>query len=152
MFLAILDTFCLKQHVTETTHNKCHTLDLIIRSLSDDLIKNVDVTCVTVIITGYNAVFWALRLSLLERAYPTSNIYQFQSGIKASSLANLESLKSMDEAFSSYNKALSQVMDKCAPVIPKTFIIHPATPYYKAEISEAINERKKQKDCGENLN
>ena len=41
LFLSLLDSFGLKQHISESTHSYGHTLDLVITRISENLISDI---------------------------------------------------------------------------------------------------------------
>lgn len=148
-FLDILKTFGLSQNVSEVTHQKGHILDLIITRPDDDLISNVSVQD-----KGISDHFWVectlnspkpktMKKVITYRKIKTIDIKSFESDISASQLGNPSSFDSVEEAVSTYNKVLSQTLDKHAPAVTKTITVHPDTPWYNSEIDSAKKARRK---------
>jgi hypothetical protein len=66
----------------------------------------------------------------------------FESDLQSSSLNGIFSSSTTEDAVHIYNRELSALLDKHAPVITKTVFIHPDTPWYNEQIDEAKKERR----------
>lgn len=60
MYIKILESFNLVQHVNGPTHKKGHTLDLIITRATDELVTSIDIQ--DPMLSDHSAVHCKLRL------------------------------------------------------------------------------------------
>ena len=117
-FLELLDTFNLTKHITFSTHNSGHTLDLLITHSTSSLISSTDHTP----ISDQRIIFSTLsiptnsrfpRITKLTRSINSTNITDFSNDILASTLytASASTLVPYLDQFSSI---LSNLLDKHA--------------------------------------
>lgn len=148
-FVNLLESFDLIQHVNQPTHARGHVLDLIITRSSEQLIEDIVVKDMQI-----SDHFWihcslqgqkprSVKKEISFRKMKSINIQHFEEDINASTLSSIDSYNSADEAVSAYNTELSTIMDKHAPIITKTFTLHPEAPWYNTEIDVAKKERRK---------
>jgi hypothetical protein len=148
-FCKLLDNFDLLQHVQQTTHERGHTLDLIITCAADQLVQDV-----VTMDTGISDHFWihcslsgpkpkSVRKQISYRKIKAINTEAFVTDIRASPLSFTDSFESVHTAVDIYNTQLSNILDKHAPLVTKSITLHPEAPWFNEEIREAKKERRK---------
>jgi hypothetical protein len=148
-FGALLESFGLKQHVTGSTHQKGHTLDLVITRSTDALVQDIGTKD-----TALSDHFWincslvgaastSVQKDITFRKIKSISVEQFQSDFHASGLLEIDPQDSVETAVSMYNSTLSDLLDKHAPLKKKTVTLHPNAPWYTEEIDIAKKEKRK---------
>ena len=148
-FLQMLESFDLVQHVKDITHNRGHMLDLVISCPSDQLVDDISVKDMQV-----SDHFWVhgsllgpkpktVKKEISFRKIRSINMENFENDVTLSLLAKLDSTDSIEGAVSKYNSELADILNKHAPVITKTVVIHPDTPWFTSEIELAKRERRR---------
>jgi hypothetical protein len=146
-FIKLIDSFCLDQHVNQTTHEDGHILDLVMTRSNCELVSNF-----SVLDTGVSDHYWVhflLNQKIQEKpknavSYRKINSIdqqKFKKDIVTSALKIISS-SSCEEAFEKYNK-LQNLLDLHAPLITKNITIHPDTPWFNKEIHESKCLRRK---------
>ena len=145
-FKDILDTFNMIQHVDFPTHIKGHTLDIVVSFGDFPEIRNIK--------SDENDVSHHSLVDFQVAIVPEAKKEKI---IKYRKLKNIDSVsfirdvsERMDlssEAFGdnvkTYNKVLSDILDKQAPVITKTIKIVPNAPWFDAEYASLRKLRRK---------
>jgi len=124
-FLSLLSSFNLTQHVNFPTHNRNHTLDLVISSSDTSLTPSVSTTLCS--LSDHFPVFTEMSLNRTPLPPPTSHYFRRLHSIDTDSfLSDLKSSQlitnppdSSDCLLTAYNSTLSSLLDKHAPVITK---------------------------------
>ena len=117
-FLDLLDAFGLKQHVSDLTHVRGHTLDLVISRDSDNIVRNCMVGSFA---SDHNAITFKLRSrnshpqqkTVHIRKTKSINIGNFLNDIKASKLSQ-PLPDHVYEVVHCFNTVLRQLLDKHA--------------------------------------
>ena len=146
-FLETSQSFNLIQHVGEPTHKSGHTLDLIFSRADDALIDTV-----TVRDTGISDHFWVeclllgpkpktFRKVITHRKLKKIDIESLKTDILESRLSE-ESMDTCEKAVKVYNNVLTDLLDKHAPAVTSSVIVHPETPWYNEEINTAKKARR----------
>jgi exonuclease III len=149
LFTNLLESLGLDQHVDEETHQKGHTLDLVISRKTDELIENVKVHDMTV-----SDHYWVhcslrgpkpstVRKEISFRKLKSICVEQFETDILASSLSHIDPQDSIENAVNIYNEGLSHLLDQHAPVTTKVVTLHPNSPWYTPDVDVAKKDRRK---------
>ena len=142
-FNSVLTSYGLEQHVKEPTHSKGHTLDLLITRGSDTLIQ--EITVKNMLISDH---FWVhcsmscsrpgvVRKRLSYRNIKKIDLDSFRRDIANSPLSKPDEFDDVGKLVSTYNKVLSDILDKHAPLNERVFTIRPDAPWFTSEIAEA---------------
>ena len=126
----ILDTFGLLQHVNVPTHNRGHTLDLVIS-------KDVDISCVEVkdlALSDHFCVFFNLKIIPHGRVTPVSVKKRYiNENTSAQFMAAMTTSRSVSESVAEllddFNKKILNAMDAVAPVKTKIMLNRQKTPW-----------------------
>jgi exonuclease III len=148
-FTDLLSSYGLQQHVTVSTHTKGHVLDLIItRSSVDSFLKDTTVT--DMLISDH---FWVhcnilcsrpgnICKKVKYRKIKAINIDSFCEDIKASTLGNPINTD-VSTLVNDYNRVLSELLNKHAPLKERNFTIRKDSPWFTDEIAEAKRAKRK---------
>ena len=147
-FHEIINIFDLKQHVTGPTHIKGHTIDIVITRNNKSTVENV-------VITKYNLshhflIDFLYNAELSESTMKTItyrnvkkvNSLNFSKDVQ-DKLSTIPQSHDMKETITNYNRAMTSVMDKHAPLITKTIRIAPHAPWFDAEYADLRRKRRK---------
>ena len=136
-FVGILNAFGLKQHVSGPTHEKGHTLDLVITKSEDTLIRRTWVRDSA--IADHFAVHCDLRLEkpsfrekmVTFRKLRSIDIESLCGDIRDSCLLDNPS-DDLNALVEQYDNTLSLILDKHAPVKHKQrhVMVRPSAPWY----------------------
>jgi hypothetical protein len=149
-FCNLLETFDLLQRVRSATHEKGHTLDLVITHPSDLLIE--DLSAIDMQMSDHHWIHCNLpgpkpktaRKEITFRKMKSIDVAQFKADIESSTLTNMDTYESTDRAVSEYNSELSKILNKHAPMIKKNPItLHPEALGYNEEVDLAKKDRRK---------
>ena len=156
-FLDILDAHGLRQHVTEPTHAKGHTLDLLITrdqskvletapTASDPGLCNRHGTFLNdhyAIMCNININSWSsCRRVVSFRPLRNINVNDFNSDlIKLSHDGEQHSVEDMVDV---YNRDLTSLIDKHAPLQRKVISLRPHAPWYNDQLKEAKREKRRR--------
>ena len=146
-FLAILDSFGLKQHVQFPTQNCGHTLDLLINREDSSLISNVsfiephlsDHLAVTGLI-NIPIKYPSTKTSISFRNYRKLNKQIFCNDINMSDLYNKPAGNANDFA-DQLHSTVTSILDKYIPIQTKTVTKRSPTPWINQEILNAKKSR-----------
>ncbi|XP_070550950.1 uncharacterized protein [Ptychodera flava] len=145
-FVDCLNSFGLEQHVQFSTHDKGHTLDLIITRSSDTFISTITNDW---LLPSDHA---SLHFNIMSNAPPPSTIMRTSRRLRNVNLDNLKEMlssslsilpsddKSATHMAENYNDLLRAAIDNLAPPVTKVFINKQRAPWYTIEL---IDERKK---------
>ena len=147
---AMLASYNLTQHIHDPTHKHGHTLDWIISRDDDNIIENSSVSSR---LSDHHAILFQLnvkkpplpRKMVTFRSYRNVDTDKFQSDIQSSDLLQ-NPATTLDQLCELYDKTLSDINDKHAPLKTKNMTIRPFTPWYTNEINEAKKLRRKYEE------
>ncbi len=136
-FIEILDTFELKQHITESTHKEGNTLDLIISNKKSSVMSHqID----EMLSDHYNILFDIdmskpprMKKNITYRKTKSININDFRNDVKHS-MKHVNLNDNLDNLVNSYQTNLQGVLDKHAPKQTKLVTIRDKTPWTTEEI------------------
>ena len=141
-FKKMLDVYNLKQHVQEeATHNKGHTLDLVITPNIENYVNNVNVSNLD--ISDHFLIDFKVRWKSEERttkkityrSIRNVNMELFSSDVKE----RLDALTDANDVLTKvndYNIAMAEVVEKHAPLKTRTVKVVPEVPWFDAEYAE----------------
>ena len=114
---AVLEMFGLTQHVTESTHSRGHTLDVLISK--GVVISNVDV--VDVALSDHFCVFFDLNVTpkpAVESAVVQGRLINDSTGTQFIEMIRFENTpcSNVDDLLNSYTSSVLKVLDTIAPV------------------------------------
>ena len=147
-FLNLLNCMDFNQRVTQPTHNRGHTLDLVITyGLSTGVSSVVDLAvsdhyCVYFNITSFNHQEAPVRT--VRRRYLTSEVVANFIEILQSTPAEILPAP-CDFIVDSFNSKLKSALDSVAPLLTKTIKSKPKPPWRSDEI------KRKMQECGEKV-
>ena len=148
-FLSVLDTFDLKQHVDQPTHQSGHILDLLISRKNSSAISSV--YSLNPHLSDHSAIMSAVtiptfsrppRTTKLVRNFKSVNIASFSNDILSSSLY-LSPATTLDASVSQFQSTLSTLLDKHAPAKRVTCPSNKSKPFITEEIRKAKTLRSK---------
>jgi len=148
-FLSLLSDFNLKQHVTFSTHKNGNTLDLLITPV--DSLLSPTVTCYPSTPSDHFALISAISTQapppnpIISRAFRRINsidIENFISDLSKSDLV-LSPPSELTELVDCYNKTLTAILDKHAPVITKTIRSPKSNPWFTPALNVLKKTRRK---------
>ena len=151
-FVKLLESYNLKQHVTIATHEKGHTLDLVITRSDELCISDIQIN--NSVPSDHSAVIFDLPLkspgppskTITYRKWKDLDIAALTCDIDESSLTSADvrsSWTSVSEAVQQYDDTLKHIIDKHAPVITKEVKIRPNTSWYTSDIAQEKRKRRK---------
>jgi exonuclease III len=143
----MIDSFNLTQHVSEPTHNSGHILDWVISRSDDSIVSNVEVS---IPISDHHCINATLNLkrpplpkkTVSFRQYKKIDKQDFQSDLEKADLITTPA-DTLDELIHQYNKSLTELIDKYAPLKSKTVTVRPNTPWYSEKVKQLKATRKK---------
>lgn len=148
-FLDILETSGLRQLVTESTHVKGHTLDLLICRLSEELISNIKVSfdlpsdhaivSSTLLIPRPSSS----RLLVNQRNLRKIDMKAFQDDLKNSSLL-AKPQSDLISLVNQFNEDLRHVLDVHAPQKTRYKTLRPHAPWFDDLLHQAKQERRRR--------
>ncbi len=157
-FLFLLDCFNLKQFISGPTHNKGHTLDLVIAN--DAIVSQL--SSVDIGLSDHFAIFFNLEISLScttsshtvnFRKWKSINSSDFADTV-VSSLSGLQ-LASLEDKILQLNTLLASNLDSFAPLKSRCVSFARSAPWYNDELrSKKVACRKlerKWRDSGLNV-
>ena len=147
-FRDLLDSMGLMQHVKRPTHEKGHTLDLIITRQCDNIVAteplaeryfsdHAAIICELTIIRSKQSVKHAEY-----RKLKSINVQQFRDDIRNSNLC-VDPPSALDTLVDCYNRTLSSLLDKHAPVQSRHTTARVRPPWFNDDIKKARQERRK---------
>jgi len=147
-FKDILESTNLRQHVSKPTHVKGHLLDLIITNVDEDIVTNIqhyppaisDHTPITFNLQAAKPppVTQTIRYRKLKHI----DIESFQLDIQNSELIKKPKCD-VNEFVNQYNETLNNLLEQHAPIVEKTILIRPNTPWFTDAISHLKRDRRK---------
>lgn len=156
-FLGAISTCGMQQHVSEPTHVRGHTLDIVISKDNDSSISNVTVRDPGLSDQDGNLSgdhFAVLFDTSLKKPSPvtTKVTYRkvkaisteaFRHDIRSTLPSCDQTSTSVAQQLSIYTSHLQKLLDKHAPERHRTITQHPDTPWYTSKLRDAKRERRR---------
>ena len=147
-FQSLLETFDLTQLVRQATHKDGHILDLVITKSTCILVKDIYVTPPWV--SDHSIVHIKLSIdkpvlvtkTITCRKWKDIDINSFRHDISCSKMLAYKG-DSVSDLVSCYNKTMSHLLDKHAPLRRKTITVHPQAEWYTSELE--LEKRKRRR-------
>ena len=151
-FNSVIETYGITQHVTDATHTRGHTLDMLLTCKGDNILDG-DVTVSDPGLGDHYAVHCGfclqkpkpIRQQITYRKLSAISPHAFEDDILGSGI--LTSLNNDDMALdtmvSLYETILSALVDKHAPLSKKTITLRPHSPWHTDELQKAKQTRRK---------
>ena len=148
-FLGLLECFRLKNHVEVETHIKGNTLDLVI-TRENELLP-MDITTDTSVTSDHVAVLFGIPApkplsedkTTKSRRWKSLDLDAFKSNLSSSDIHLTLESNSMNDAVTTYNTILQDLIDKHAPEYDRTFKPRHHTPWYNSTVRDAKRLRRK---------
>ncbi len=146
-FNSILETADLKQHVHDKTHINGNTLDLVFSEQSSSTITSCTVSD---FMSDHAVIMFDLNMAkppktmkkISFRKNKDVDIKKLELDIEKS-LNDIGDVDDLEELVDRFNQALSDAYDQQAPLIKKTVIVRPPTPWSYDDIKEDKATRRK---------
>ena len=147
-FNEILESCNLKQLVTGATHANGHSLDLVISKKDDHLITGIKM--IDSVISDHYAVHCNLRVQkphfMKKKVYYwklcSLDAETFCEDILTSPLLRDQAVE-LNALVDQYNNVLRSLLDLYAPLKQRTVTLRPHAPWYKPEVGEQKNIRRR---------
>ena len=146
-FQMLLESFNLHQHVREATHERGHTLDLVITRMDSPIISGISV--MNFEISDHHSVVCKLAMGTPSKRR-SKITYRKMRDIDADVFCqdirrhNLTAFSNITECIEAYDKCLRTLLDKHAPLKTRVVTIRPNSPWYDDELQEAKHERRRR--------
>ena len=142
----LLEAFDLTQMITEPTHRKGHTIDVLIARLEDTEIGNIEITDIG--LSDHYLLGFSVDCAATANYYKTIT---FRKKVNAEEFGErlstaLETLAVGDnfgEAVTAYNSSMSELVKELAPEVTKTVKIVDEAPWFDTEYQTLKRERRK---------
>lgn len=137
-FLSLVDSFDLRQHVSNASHVGGHTLDLVMSRSTDNSI----IDCfVSDFVSDHRAVHWCAKAhrplrpvkKVVFRKLKSIDFSSFCSDLSALPLLTFPA-GDCESALLQYNTGLASVLNSHAPLITRSFTVRPDNPWDNEEI------------------
>ena len=146
-FLDLLDSAGFEQHVDGPTHRDGHTLDLITTRYHDTFTANVRI--LPELPSDHRRVLCNIdlprpaptRKCVTYRKLRSIDMETFSTNI-TSSFVNITG-SDLDSLIYCYNKTLSCLLDKHAPLQSRKIILRPNAPWYNDELRKLKREKRR---------
>ena len=146
-FMTIIESAGLVQHVTEKTHDKGNTLDLVITDENSSLIKNCTVSD---FLSDHAVIVFELNMKKPPKCRKTIKFRRNKNididALKMLVASNLETMgepKCLTELVEGYTLALAKAYNELAPTETKSVIIRAPTPWSNNDIRADKSLRRK---------
>lgn len=145
-FLDLLTSFNLKQHVTSPTHEKGHTLDLVITRDSEDILR--DLTVDSCLQSDHSLILFRSCISRPRPQVVTRVCRKTKSVTRDDLLHAIADTPiplpgpevDVETLVQNYNTTLQQVLNDVAPEKEVRFVDKPKAPWYTEEQRQAKKE------------
>jgi len=143
----ILESYNLRQHVTEVTHISGHTLDLVITKSNDAFLSGV--STFDPVISDHSAV--NINLLLQKSQFKKKTItYRKLHSIDYNTFCNditdspliMEPSSDLDVLVDQYDNVLRSLLDRHAPTKQRIITVRPSAPWYSTEIAQKKTGKK----------
>lgn len=147
-FRQLLEASGLKQHVQEVTHNRGHTLDLIITKLSDSLVSNIKTLPMSS--SDHSVVACQLkcprpkptRITVSHRKLKSIDPVALRNDIASSCLITLPSTD-VESLTNQYNTVLRNILNNHASATTREITVRPHAPWYNDILRGEKRKRRK---------
>ena len=150
VFKDLLESACLKHHITIPTYRSGHTLDLIIDRQEDTKLSEFcvlddlpsDHSCLICSIAFAKPV--ASKSQYKQRRLRDVDMEAFKRDIRESSLPKSDNLDPDPEKVAElYNSELRKVLDKHALELCRAITLRPHAPWYTAELRDLKRQKRR---------
>ena len=139
-FKNILSLYDLKQHVTEATHIKGHTIDVVITPNIDSYVQDLNITQLD--LSHHSLIDFNLKTetktksekTISFRSFKNIDTPQFRSEVQEK-LIDLPQTNNIQSRVKSYNATLTELVEKHAPVKTKVIKVVNEAPWFDVEYS-----------------
>ena len=139
-FKNILSLYDLKQHVTEATHIKGHTIDVVITPNIDSYVQDLNITQLD--LSHHSLIDFNLKTetktksekTISFRSFKNIDTPQFRSEVQEK-LIDLPQTNNIQSRVESYNATLTELVEKHAPVKTKVIKVVNEAPWFDVEYS-----------------
>ena len=148
IFLDLLESMNLKRLVTRPTHERGHTLDLIITRETDSVVHGIPLigrffSDHAVITCRLNSIKPPVPMKTVTyRKLKAVNIGELRRDLINSRLADRTSVD-LDELVHAYDDTLASLTERHAPLRTRTFTNRPRMPWFNDDIKATIRERRR---------
>ena len=153
-FLHTICTAGFKQHVVGPTHNKGHTLDVVLTLENDSIINHINVIDHGICdrhgnpVCDHKAINFHLNVSKPPPVRCTVSFRRLKQISVPNFKADLQNVRFSNETDANtickvYNSTIQALINKHAPSITKKIILRPNTPYFTDEVRKAKQLKKK---------
>lgn len=146
-FLALIDSFNLKQHVCSPTHRTGHILDLLITREDDQFVTSVSIHdaafsdhCVLNCVLCMEKPLFTKK-QIIYSSFKNFDIDLFISDTRSSSLIS-DPPNELDDLVALYDSELSGIFNRHIPIKKCTVTIRPAAPWYSEELKSEKREKR----------
>ncbi len=147
-FINLLESFNLNQNVVGSTHQRGHTLDLIITRSDESLVSNIE--CFNPLISDHYAVLFNVAVERPEpvtknikyRSIKKINFGKFREDIRTSSLVTTQST-GVDDLSTIYMSELTRILDHHAPLKSKLITDRTGCEWFTDELGDLKREKRK---------
>ena len=148
-FRELLESIGLQQHVNVPTHIRGHTLDLIITSHSENIVISPPRT--DYLFSDHMPVHCNLLVNkpclkkshLSYRKLKSINVDALRNDLFNSGLCKNMLSMELNDLVDCYNRTLSSLLDRYAPVNCKTVVKRPTVPWFNEEVKLAKRARRR---------
>lgn len=149
-FLLILDNFDLKQLVSQSTHERGHTLDLIITRSDDGDYFLRDVYMSNVSFSNHSSILFKLnhskppprKITINRRSLPNIDFAAFSGDISSSLLCN-DDCDDLSSLVTRYDQVLRSLLDAHAPSHQRSITVRLKAQWYTLEIASQKRLRRR---------
>ena len=142
-FLALIESFDLKQMVSSSTHIDCHSLDLVIVRNSEPLGPVVNIETIDPVLSDHLAVKFKIPITkqpFKRKMIKYRNLKSLDSQSLATSISEsricADIYTNLSDMVNKYFDSLTAVIDKVAPIKTRLITIRPKAPWYTIDIDE----------------
>ena len=146
--MELLEMFNLTQVISESTHRKGHTIDVVITQMEEIEVSGVEVCDVS--LSDHYLISFDANCKTVKSYYRSityRNIKQVNKEAFKSELMDALGTIPLDNdvgtVVADYNNKLSKLMDEHAPQITRKVKIVPTAPWFDAEYKEVRKQRRK---------
>ena len=143
LFNNLNETFNLTQHVSDSTHTLGNTIDLLLTRSTENGVNKISIC--NHLISDHYAVHFSLTITrpprpqkvvstVCLRNFKTLDTAKFKGDILSSELA-IPSANSVDQLIESYNRVLTSLLDKHAPLKTQKVTTCTLSPWFNDNIT-----------------
>ena len=149
-FMDVLSSHRLTQHVHESTHEKGHTLDIILTREEDELVSDVEIA--PFIKSDHDSIHFIVdtgnrscvgSVPKMTRDFRSLDDGSFANQLQ-DSLSNFHvSQSSVDDIWQTYHSAVTSTLNDHAPVVSRKRSVRRRCPWYTQEVHDLRRERRR---------